>query len=260
MINEEFEINVKKLYSLLDLKYKSVGVKMIKSKEEYDSYSALEIKNTINYCGAVRAASKGNSIKICKGKFKCKSAERIFGIDDRDPLNSTGENWFKLGLYKDMETAKKVRLSQSTLENNYGVLIMPIENFKKMPDLVLIFDNPYIMMRISQSYSYTYGSVSNKRSIGNQAVCYESTMLALENNEINFSLLCIGTRHRANWSVNDMSVGIPKSKFNDLILGLEKTMNIMENDENKKKIFKKYAENNLGEIKCEFGYNYYKSC
>ncbi|MEG0250856.1 MAG: DUF169 domain-containing protein [Peptostreptococcus sp.] len=260
MTSKEFEVNVKKLYSLLDLKYKSVGVKIIETKEEYDTYSALEVKNSINYCGAVRAASKGNSIKICKGKFKCKSAERIFGIDDNDPLNSSGENWFKLGLYKEMETAKKIRLSQSSLKNNYGVLVMPLENFKEMPDVALIFDNPYVMMRLTQAYSYTYGPSIHKRAMGNQAVCYESTMIPLESDEINFSLLCIGTRHRANWSVNDMSVGIPRSKFKDIILGLEKTMNLMENNENKKRILKKYEENNLGEIKCELGYNYYKSC
>lgn len=258
--NNGFSISVKKLYALLNLKYKAVGVKIIMNKEEYERINTPEIKNSINYCGAVRAATTGRSVKLSKGKFRCKSAERIFGIEKEDPLNSNGENWYKLGMYEYIKIAREIRKSQKTLDSSYGLLIMPIEKFDEVPDVVLIFDNPYNVMRIIQGYTYKYGEPKNGRTIGNQAVCYETTMIPYYSKEINISLLCIGTRHRSNWSVNDMSVGITGEKFSDVVEGIEKTMNIMEDDENKNRIVEKYKEYELGDIYVRYGYNYYMDC
>ena len=49
-------------------------------------------------------------------------------------------------------------------------------------------------------------------------------------------MLCIGTRHRAGWKDDEMAIGIPIEQFEDVVLGLINTLNLMENDANKKNI------------------------
>lgn len=256
----EFSEQVEKLYALLDLKYSAVGIALIENLEQYSKLEIQETENPINYCGAVRAASRGRSIKIPQGKFRCKSAERFFGIDPIDPINANGENWHRLGMYTDKNIARNIRKSQKDVPNeHYGVLVKPLEKWEQPPQVVLIFDLPYNMMRLIQGYAYLYGQPENLRVMGNQAVCYESTTLPLTTNEINLSLLCIGTRHRAGWAKEDMSVGIPSDKFAGVVEGLEKTANIMESDEDKKRIQARWKRQ-WDPLHLQFGYNYYKSC
>lgn len=256
----EFSEQVEKLYALLDLKYSAVGIELVDDFEQYDKIDVEEIKNPINYCGAVRAASRGRSVKIPQGKFRCKSAERFFGIDTTDPINSNGENWHRLGMYADKDIARDVRKKQKDVSGeHYGVIVKPLEKWEQTPQVVLVFDLPYNMMRLMQGYAYLYGQPKNLRIMGNQAVCYESTTLPLTTDEINLSLLCIGTRHRAGWSKEDMSMGIPGDKFAGVIEGLEKTANIMESDEEKQRIQSRWKEH-WEPLNLQFGYNYYKSC
>lgn len=256
----EFSEQVEKLYALLDLKYCAIGIELINDIEQYQNVDVTEIKNPINYCGAVRAASLGRSLKIPRGKFRCKSAERFFGIDSADPINSNGENWHRLGMYADKEIARDIRKKQKDVSGeHYGVVVKPIEQWDHLPEVVLVFDLPYNMMRLMQGYAYLYGQPKNLRIMGNQAVCYESTTLPLTTHEINLSLLCIGTRHRAGWSKEDMAMGIPGDKFAGVVEGLEKTANIMESDEEKKRIQARWKAD-WEPLHLQFGYNYYKNC
>ena len=70
--------------------------------------------------------------------------------------------------------------------------------------------------------------------IGNQAICLECTARPIGIKDLNTSMLCIGTRHRAGWKDDEMAVGIPGEQFIDVVNGLMNTLNQMENDSNKK--------------------------
>ncbi|MDY3118521.1 MAG: DUF169 domain-containing protein [Peptoniphilus sp.] len=256
----EFLEQVEKLYALLDLKYHAVGVALIDDTDSYCALPVEESKNPINYCGAVRAAACGHSLKIPRGKFRCKSAERFFGIDPVDSANANGENWYRLGMYSNEKISCNIRKRQVRIPGeHYGVAIKPLEEWEHVPQVILIFDLPYNVMRIVQGYSYVFGQSEKLRVLGNQAVCYESTTLPLMTDEINLSLLCIGTRHRAGWAKEDLSVGIPGDKFAGVIEGLEKTANIMEGDEDKKRIQSRWKEY-WPPLDLQLGYNYYREC
>lgn len=249
------------LYSVLDLDKKIIGVRLVRTKEEYDAIDIEEVKNEINYCGMVKAASKGHSFKGRDGKFRCKSGPRVLGIDHVDPLNSKGENWAKLGIYKDSELSEKVRSSLNyNQEDIYGVAVCPLESYETAPDVVIFITSPYNSMRIVQGYSYSYGVSDSISMAGNQAICLEATVRPHLTQEINVSLLCIGTRHRSGWSENDMAVGIPGNKLDGTVEGIFKTLSIMESDQNKKKIESEFEEKNLKSIDMRYGYNYYKDC
>ena len=114
-------------------------------------------------------------------------------------------------------------------------------------------------MRIVQGYAYSYGMPKSVNLIGNQAVCLECTARPYAVKDMNLSLLCIGTRHRAGWEDAEMGVGIPGEQFADVVTGLMSTLNQMENDENKKKIEVKLKRQNIP-FEIRYGYNYYMDC
>ena len=98
----------------------------------------------------------------------------------------------------------------------------------------IIATTPYNSMRIIQGYAYSYGMPKAINMIGNQALCLECTARPYTIKDMNVSMLCIGTRHRAGWKDDEMAIGIPIEQFEDVVSGLINTLNLMENDANKK--------------------------
>lgn len=250
---------VKIIYSLIDLENHVIGVKLLKTEDEYNASDANIPKKSINYCGMVKAAYKGHKIKALEETFRCQSGPRVLGINPLDLKNSNGENWARLNLYESRELSKSVRESLYYLkEKNYGVEVKPIEYFEDIPDVIIFITNPYNCMRILQGYSYKYGVANSLQILGNQAICYELTSRVYSTKDINISMLCIGTRHRADWDENLMGISIHSSKFLGLVDGLINTVNRMESDNKKKIIEKKLKNNHLDILNIRYGYNYYK--
>ncbi|MDR1774743.1 MAG: DUF169 domain-containing protein, partial [Clostridioides sp.] len=298
----------------LDLDRKIVGVKFIRSEEEYRNLQVRQTLKPINYCGMVKAATKGHALKANEDLIRCKSGLRTLGINPVDEKNSQGENWVRLGIYKDKELSKEVR--ENLLYNQekiYGVLVQPLENFyiektehttneddrnleiqkikdtennrklsevelnikniepnkkekneelqmknnfRNNPEIVIMVTKPYNIMRITQGYSYHFGMPKEINFIGNQAICLECTARPYVVDDMNISMLCIGTRHRSGWKDEEMAVGIPYSKFEKVVEGIFETVNIMENNKNKKNIAEKFKEYGY-EFEIELNSNYY---
>mgnify|MGYP001019337584 FL=1 len=95
---------VNKLYCALDLNRRAVSVTFLKTKAEYDEAEGSILKKPINYCQMVASAARGHSIKAKAEDFLCQSGVQVFGLGPLNPCNSKGENWARLGLYKDAES------------------------------------------------------------------------------------------------------------------------------------------------------------
>ena len=150
--------------------------------------------------------------------------------------------------------------SQATnvLTDTYGILVQPIEKYNDMrPDVVLIISRPREMMRVMQGYTYHYGITKNISMSENQGMCVEATAYPLINNTINVSLLCSGTRFLANWSENEVAIGMPFSMFSNVVDGICNTINSVEMDERKQKISKAFSDGNIAELQMEYGKTYY---
>lgn len=191
-------------------------------------------KKPINYCMMVASATSGYVIKAKEEHIKCGSGARVLGINPADPMNSNGENWTRLGLYKNSDVSQQVRKELAYItEKNIGVVVGEA-------DVFIIVTNAYNCMRILQGYAYSYGMPHNINMLGNQALCLECTARPYVTKDINVSLLCIGTRHRTDWGKNEMAVGIPRGMFEIVIEGIYQTANIMESNSNKKAIQKNF--------------------
>lgn len=259
--NKSCEYLGRTLYAMLEMERSLVGVKLIREQEEYDRIEIEELKTPINYCQMAASASRGNRVKAAKEHIKCSSGIRVLGFDPTDNKNSSGENWIKLGMYKEPEVSQKVRGRIDNIpDGTYGILLQPLENYLEMPDIILIVTSPYNIMRLTQGYGYYYGEAKQISMVGNQAICLECTAAPYVNDDINLSSLCIGTRHQAGWKDTEMAMGIPGSKFADVVDGVMATCNIMESDEKKKKIEEKLHQAGIDYEKIRYRYNYYMDC
>lgn len=257
-MKDSFEQSVKKIYASLDLRRKIVGVRIINTKEEFDALDAKSPKRPMNYCGMVKAAACGHAIKGMNDDFACRSGPRVLGIDPSDPKNSNGENWARLGIYCDENLSREVRKSLSySSKKAYGVLVQPIESYDSVPDIVLFVTTPYNCMRLIQGYAYHYGMPKGVNMIGNQAICLECSARPYVTQDLNASMLCIGTRHRAGWDDEEMSIGVPGSRFQSLVDGVFQTINIMESNANKERIQSEMEKAGISDIEIRYDYNYY---
>ncbi|HWP97912.1 MAG TPA: DUF169 domain-containing protein [Syntrophomonadaceae bacterium] len=249
---------VTKMNCALDLERKIVGVKFLFNKEDYENADASTVKNKINYCVMVKSAMSGRAVKATGDDLACIAGARATGLKEIDDYHKSGQNGKRLGLYHDMATAKSVRDGMSYCDHNaYGIMVKPLNEFNREPDVVIIVTNPYNTMRIVQAYSYYYGIQVNYKMTGNQAICSESTAYPYLNNDINVSMLCIGTRYRAGWQDNELAVAFPFNRFNKITEGLMETINIMDNNQKKEIIERKLHENNVYDFKIKYNHNYY---
>ncbi len=255
---DRIRMSVTKMNCALELDRKIAGVKFLFSQADYEASDAKQLKNKLNYCVLVKSAMSGKALKATGDDLACVAGARATGLKDIDDYHRSGQNGKRLGIYHDMVTAKSVRDGMSYCDHNaYGIMVKPLDEYHEEPDVVIIVTNPYNVMRIIQAYSYFYGMQANYKMTGNQAICSESTAYPYLNNDINVSMLCIGTRHRADWKDNELSVAFPFNRFEKITDGLMETINIMDNNKKKETIEKKLQENNFHDLQIKYNYNYY---
>lgn len=228
---------VNNLRILLDLDRAIVGVKIVKTIEEYNQYEGSELVSPISYCVAVKSATLGHAIKITSATSGCNGGNRALGFVPSGEEFFSGKSGCRLGLYMDEKVAAQVAHEIENLSpDSYGIIIKPLKNFENIPDVILIVSNTREAMRILQGYTYENGLTKGFKLSGNQAVCVEATSFPIITKELNISMFCAGTRHKAGWGVNELIIGVPIEKTKSLINGLKGTVNAIEYNDRKKEI------------------------
>ncbi|EOS81942.1 hypothetical protein C817_00336 [Dorea sp. 5-2] len=245
---------IEKAYCALELERKIVGMKFLHTEEEYAQEYAQETKAKMNYCVLVRMAMNGSGRKVKLEDFGCMSAARAFGMVEPDERWLSGMCYREKGMYRDLSTARKVvRNTSCSTQNARAIVVKPLEEYiETTPDVVLIVTHPYNIMRLIQGYTYQFGTYKEFKLIGNQAFCSECTAYPLESNEINISTLCSGTRYIANWKHEEMAMGIPFGKFETVIEGLYRTIDVMVPQKEKEKIKEKLKEKRRTDLELNF--------
>lgn len=254
---ENLEINLKKLYTYLDMKREVAGIKFLFTKEEFDEFPAEAFDSKMAYCTIVRDAMRGVSKKARVENFACMSAAKALGLDEVTPLDDSGKGRVEIGTYKNLCIGRSVSKDMVYCKHQiYGVAIMPLKEFKTEPDVAIIVSEPFNIMRLVQGYAYHNGQVKDVKLAGMQAICQECTSYPFENNCINISMLCAGTRLLSQWKKSEMGMGMPFYMFDEIIDGLENTVNPIERNRSKKIIEEKMKENHLDSIDIIYNKNY----
>lgn len=258
MNTQNLKQSVVKMNCALALNKRIVGIKFLFTELDYEAADVERVKKRMHYCVMVKAAMSGTGFKATGDDLTCLGGARATGLKEADDYNKSGQHSKQLGLYRDMATAKSVRDGVSICDHHaYGIMVKPLEYYSQEPDVVMMVSNPYNIMRVLQGYSYYYGLQSNFKMTGNQAICSEVTAAPYLTNDINVSMMCIGTRHEAGWKDDELAVAFPYNRFETITKGVMETVNIMDNNDKKKVIEEKINKNNIQELKIQYNHNYY---
>jgi uncharacterized protein (DUF169 family) len=248
-----------KITCALELSRQIVGIKFIFTREDFAAAEAKELTGKIAYCVMVASATRGHAIKAAAENFGCFGGARALGIVELDENYTSARHFDSLGLYQDLATAKNVINNLTCCQHKaYGVMIKPLSEFRQEPpDVVIIVANAYNAMRIVQGYTYIYGTNTAFKLTGNQAICSECTAYPFESNNINISALCAGTRFKARWKDDELSLGLPFNKFSGLAGGTYATINATDPNEKKSLVEAKLKEKKRTDLLIEYDRNYF---
>jgi len=243
--------------SYLDLDRKPVGIKFFFDKDEFKNFEIPQRDRKVTYCNSVQLASKGNSMKLTKENQGCPNGAMALKMKEVPEPMASGKARFSKNIYCDVATSKSISDEMLFLkEEPAGIVVMPLENYKEAPDVVVVVGSSYNIMRILQGHAYFNGYTSNLRTVGLQAVCQDLTTYPYNTQDINISLLCPGTRLVANWQADEIGVGIPFKKWYEVVEGVKETTNPFERDKNKEAIEKRLKERELDASGIKFNENY----
>ena len=249
--------SVNLIESYLELDRKPVGIKFFFDKDEFDKFEVPQRDRKVTYCNSVQLASKGNSMKLTKENQGCPNGAMALKMKEIPEPMASGKGRFSKNIYKDVETSKSIGDEMLFLEEEpAGIVVMPLENYKEDPDVVVVVSQPYNIMRIVQGHGYFNGYTDNLKTVGLQAVCHDLTTYPYNTKDINITFLCPGTRLVADWQANEIGIGIPFEKWNEIVEGVKETTNPFERNKKKEGIEKRLKERGLDSSGIKFNENY----
>lgn len=253
----DIKCSVDLIEAYLELDRKPVGVKFFFDKDKFKNFDVPQRDCKVTYCNSVQLASKGSSMKLTKKNHACPNGAMALKMKEVPQPMASGKGRFSKNIYHDIETSKSISDEMLFLKQEpAGIVVMPLENYKEDPDVVVVVSNSYNVMRMIQGHGYLNGYTSNLRTVGLQAICQDLTSYPYNTKDINISLLCPGTRLVANWQADEIGIGIPFEKWYEVVEGVKETTNPFERDKNKKGIEKRLKERGLDASGIKFNENY----
>lgn len=237
-------VDVNRMSKALRLKRRVVGVRFLYFQHEYDRLDISEYGRKTSYCMMVKHAMDGNHFKAKLEHFACRCAIEALGLEEEMEGVVSGQRYYSLNLYESRAVAKDVTRDISRIKQNiWGIEIGPLEELEDA-DVVMFMVNAYQLMRVVQGYTYKWGIPKNLYMAGNQGVCADLTAGPFEKNDLNFSVLCAGTRKMCSWGDDEIGVGLPIQKFEPLTEGVIQTMNYIDYPTQKNEIRASLTEEN----------------
>ena len=231
--------DVNRITKALGLRRDIVGVRFLYFKHEYDNLELEEDGRKTSYCMMVKHAMDGNHFKAKLKHFACRCAIEALGLDDEMECVESGQRYYSLNLYESRAVAKDVTKDISRIKQKIqGIEIGPLNQLEDA-DVVMFMVNAYQLMRVVQGYTYKWGIPKNLHMAGNQGVCADLTAGPFEDNYMNFSILCAGTRMMCAWGDDELGVGLPIQQFAPLTEGVIQTMNYIDYPNHKDAISKR---------------------
>lgn len=257
--DNKYLIAEKALTELLDLKRIPVGIKFLKTKEEYEAADGIEPISGLPYCSAVSKAGMGKSYKLDVNHNRCAAASTALGMLPVSEYRISGQMHVDFKVYRDIEVSRSVAHDMVYCkEDNFGVQIKPLDRYKNdAPDIVILILSPKWAMRLLQGYAYNFGQLKDIKMAGMCAICQECTSYPWVKEQPNISMLCAGTRCVAQWNENELGVGIPREFLGGIIEGIWKTIDPMENKESKERLIIRLKEAGLEVPIIDLKHNYY---
>ncbi len=181
------------------------------------------IDEKMRHCEMIRKASYGDKFYSTLEEQVCKGGAGALGLCDMSSKLVNGEVYYNLGRFVSMEIAKDTVKELSVIpEKHLGLIYSPLEKADFEPDVVVIISEPVAAMRISQALVYSDGDKICPSFAGIQSLCGDVTANPIINKNVNITMGCDGSRKEADVKDNELAIGIPKNKINQIVENLMK--------------------------------------
>lgn len=231
-----YNTETNRLHKALLLRREIIGVRFLYFRYEYEKLDIPEYGHKTSYCMMVRAAMDGKHFRACPDNFGCRCSAEALGVVDEMPCVTSGERYYSIKLHETRAIAAAVTAQVARIPQRiYGIEIGPLQTMKQA-DLVLLMATPYQLMRLVEGYCYKFGPLTHIQAVGDQGTCADITAAPFVNNDMNYSVLCAGTRKMARWDDDEMGVGMPINQFPGVVDGVLHTLNYIEYPNRKQKI------------------------
>jgi uncharacterized protein (DUF169 family) len=213
----------------LNLIRQPVGVRLINTKEEFDSLEVEQVKGKMAYCQMIERASRGRLLKSALENHRCDGATTALAMEPSTPRIESGEEYYSYNLYATRAAARRMRQNMVNLPwreiETKGILTGPLTGFSLFPpDLVILIAPPFATMRLVQGWEYAGGRKPVCDMGAMQGFCIELTAAVLQSGEMNISVLCPSTRMLCRWGDDEMAASIPFERFIEVVEGVSATM------------------------------------
>ncbi|MCQ1534170.1 hypothetical protein FTO70_00345 [Methanosarcina sp. KYL-1] len=212
-----------KLVKFLDLRYEPVAVKVIKKGELIPEGYEVPEKN-LRHCQSIMKARKGESFVIPADKHACVVGASSLGLIPTPEKVASGEFHHNLGMFDSVEAAAEMVAKRPAFEpeSRIATVVGPLKDAKVEPDVVILVDRPETVYWIIPASTYFRGGRVNFSSAAFQATCADTTILPTLSGDINVSLGCFGCRKATDIENDEMLIGIPFNKIEEIVQALEK--------------------------------------
>jgi len=210
-----------KLKNLLGLKGSPVAVKLVQEKTDIPA-GIPELKEKVRHCEMVQKARAGETFYATKEQHSCAGGAGALGIMETPEKIKSGEFYFGLGRFKTLESAKKTMDAVPRTNKHFAAsLYAPLEKADFKPDVVVVIGNPKQLLKIAQSNIYEKGGRNNVSFSGIQSVCADAVAQVYNTGELNATFGCDGSRKYAKIAADELVVGIPAAKLEEVVRALE---------------------------------------
>ena len=165
----------------------------------------------------VSLAREGKVFYATDSKQQCGGGAWVLGLREIGPSMKSGEHYLKLGKYSSLGASKRTVYNVPSLpQETYAVVYAPLEKVNFIPDVVIIFANPFSMLKLAQSTLFRLGGRIYPEFSGIQSICSDATAYVMLNGEPNFSLGCDGSRKFSGIGDDEMVAGLPAERLEEL--------------------------------------------
>ena len=198
----------------LNLKTSPVSVKLF--EKEKDAEEIFEKTNKTIHCQAIITASKGKSFYGTIAEIGCPIGAGILGLKKLPEKILNGSQFDKMNVTSSQESGKA--LIDSVAKNNRieAIAYMPLEDSKIEPDVVVIIAKPRQIFDLIRANTYQEGKRMDNSVGGTQSLCGDIVVNSIQTNEPHISFGCIGSHIATELSEDQVIIGIPISKLEEI--------------------------------------------
>jgi len=210
------------MVSLLGLSKPPVGIRLVREGEELPT-GFVSLDFPVRHCVSIHMASLGVALHVPASQHACSAGKAALGISELPDKVKSGKVPYMHGLASTESAAARImsEIPKLPLGTCIGTLVAPLSCFQAPPQVVVLTCLPRQAMWVANSLIFQSGGPRIAANFaGMQASCGDVTALPILTGNVNFSFGCYGCRSAGKLKDDEMYVGIPTLRIDEVVSGL----------------------------------------